>query len=74
MTTLKVKSTGKSIAVVLPDELRRHLRVDEGDVLYVSETATGVELTPLDPQFSEQLEIAERVMGEDRDVLRKLAE
>jgi hypothetical protein len=34
----------------------------------------GIELTPYDPEFAAQLEVAEKVMREDRDVLRKLAE
>ncbi|HEY7214672.1 MAG TPA: AbrB/MazE/SpoVT family DNA-binding domain-containing protein, partial [Thermoanaerobaculia bacterium] len=37
-------------------------------------TPTGVELTPYNPELAAQMEVAERVMREDRDVLRKLAE
>ena len=74
MTTLKVTTVGNSVGVVLPKELLRHLKVVKGDVLYVLETADGIELTPFDPEFAAQMEVAERVMREDRDVLRKLAE
>lgn len=38
------------------------------------ETPTGIEPTPSNPDFAAQIEVAERVMREDRDVLRKLAE
>jgi hypothetical protein len=31
-------------------------------------------LTPYDPELAEQMKIAEQVMREDRDALRKLAE
>jgi hypothetical protein len=34
----------------------------------------GIELTPFSPELAAQMETAERVMREDRDVLRKLAE
>ena len=47
---------------------------EKGDKLYVLETPDGIELVPYDPEFARQIETAERVMREDRDVLRKLAE
>jgi putative addiction module antidote len=73
MTSLKLISIGNSTGVVLPKETLRRLRVDRGDTLYVVETPGGIELTPYDPEFAAQMEAAERVMREDRDVLRKLA-
>jgi putative addiction module antidote len=74
MTALKLTTIGNSTGVVLPKEILQRLRVDRGDTLYVVETPGGIELTPYDPQFAAQMEVAERVMREDRDVLRKLAE
>jgi putative addiction module antidote len=74
MTTLKVTTVGNSAGVVLPKEILERLRIEKGDVLYVLETPNGIELVPYDPEFARQLEAAERVMREDRDVLRKLAE
>lgn len=73
MTTLKLTTIGNSTGVVLPKEILQRLRVDRGDTLYVIETPHGIELTPYDPEFARQMEEAERVMREDRDVLRKLA-
>lgn len=72
--TLKLTQIGNSTGVVLPRELLEKLRVERGDVLSVVETPDGIELTPYDPQFAKQMEIAERVMREDRDVLRLLGE
>jgi len=72
--TLKLTSIGNSTGVVLPKEILQRLRVDRGNTLYVIETPTGIELTPYNPAFAAQIEVAERVMREDRDVLRKLAE
>jgi putative addiction module antidote len=74
MTTLKLTTVGNSTGVVLPKEILQRLRVDRGDTLYVLETPNGIELTPYNPDLATQMEAAERVMREDRDVLRKLAE
>jgi putative addiction module antidote len=74
MAVLKVTTVGNSVGVILPKELLERLRVGKGDNLYVIETKQGIELTPYDPEFARQMEAAERVMREDRDALRKLAE
>jgi len=74
MTTLRLTTIGNSTGVVLPREILQRLRVDRGDTLYVIETPGGIELTPYNPEFAAQMEVAERVMREDRDVLRRLAE
>ena len=72
--TLKITTVGNSVGIVLPREILQRLRVEKGDTLYALETPNGIELTPYDPEFVEQMEIAKRVMREDRDVLRRLAE
>lgn len=74
MTKLKVMTVGNSVGVVLPKDLLARLRVSKGDTLYAVETPGGIELTAYDPDFSAQIEMAEAVMREDRDVLKKLAE
>ena len=72
MSVLKVTNVGNSIGVILPKEILERLRVKRGDSLYVIETKNGIELTA-NLTFAKQVEIAERVMREDRDALRKLA-
>ncbi len=74
MTTLRVTTVGNSSGVILPREILERLHVSKGDKLFVVETPRGIELTPYDPEFAAQMDEAERVMREDRDVLRKLAE
>lgn len=71
---LKITTIGNSTGVIIPIELLEKLRVSKGDTLFAIETSNGIELTPYNPEFAEQLEIAEKVMREDRDVLKKLAE
>jgi putative addiction module antidote len=74
MAQLKVTTVGNSTGVVLPKEVLAKLRVEKGDTLYVTETPNGVELSAYDAEFAEQMELAESIMREDRDVLKKLAE
>ena len=74
MQSLKITTVGNSSGVILPKEILERLRVARGDSLYVLETPNGIELTPFNPQFAKQMDIAERVMREDRDVLRRLGE
>ena len=70
---LKITTVGNSAGIILPRELLTRLRVDKGDALYATELPDGVKLTPFDPELAKQMDVAERVMREDRNVLRKLA-
>ncbi|MBS3745353.1 MAG: AbrB/MazE/SpoVT family DNA-binding domain-containing protein [Wenzhouxiangellaceae bacterium] len=71
---LKLTAIGNSTGIVLPKDLLERLRVSRGDELMVLETPDGIRLTVFDPEFSRQMDVAERIMREDRDLLRKLAE
>ncbi|HRK30277.1 MAG TPA: AbrB/MazE/SpoVT family DNA-binding domain-containing protein [Tepidisphaeraceae bacterium] len=71
---LKITTIGNSVGVILPKELLDRLRVGKGDLLQVLEVPGGVTLTPFDAEFDRQMDVAERVMRQDRDVLRRLAE
>ena len=70
---LKITSIGNSAGVILPKELLARLRVDKGDELHAVETPGGVVLSVYDPEIAAQMEVAERIMREDRNVLHKLA-
>lgn len=71
---LKITTIGNSVGVILPKELLARLRVDKGDTLFVTELTDGIKLAPYDPVFEQQMDVAENIMREDRDVLRKLAQ
>ncbi len=73
MVTLKIRRIGNSLGVVLPKEVLARLRAGEGDEVHFTESPDGFRLTPYDEEFARQMEVAERVMREDRDVLRELA-
>ena len=71
---LKVTQIGNSLGVILPKELLAKLKVEKGDSLHVLETKDGATLTPFDPELAEQMDALDRVMRENRDLFRKLAE
>ena len=48
------------------------LRVSEGDILYAIETPPDFEIMTYDPDVARQMETAERLMDEYRDIFRKL--
>lgn len=74
MTQLKVTTVGSSAGIVLSKDLLAKLRVKKGDTLFAIETPDGIELTPYNPEFAMQMDAAETIMRQDRDVLKKLAE
>ena len=73
MTALKLKAVGNSTGVILPKEILSRLHVEKGDSLFVVETPNGIELTPYDPEFEQQMEAARKIMKKRRAVLRELA-
>ncbi len=74
MTELRVTTVGNSTGIVLSKDLLAKLRVTKGDTLYAVETPNGIELSAYNPDFAAQMNMAEDIMREDRDVLKKLAE
>ncbi|HKT32174.1 MAG TPA: AbrB/MazE/SpoVT family DNA-binding domain-containing protein [Gammaproteobacteria bacterium] len=71
---LKITTVGNSAGVILPKELLARLRLEKGDALYATELPDGIKLTPFDSKLAEQMEVAERIMRKDRNLLRKLAD
>jgi putative addiction module antidote len=72
-TTAKILTIGSSAGIVLSKDILARLRVEKGDILYISETPNGIELTPYNAPLAHKLDALETVMRENRDVLRKLA-
>ena len=74
MITLKVTTVGSSAGVVLPKEALAKLNVAKGDTLYLTDAPDGsMRITPQDPEFARQMEVAEKIMRRDRDFLAALA-
>ncbi|WP_305098498.1 AbrB/MazE/SpoVT family DNA-binding domain-containing protein [Croceibacterium aestuarii] len=70
--TLKITRIGNSAGVILPKEMLTKLRADVGDSISFSETASGFRVSPYDPEFERQMDLAEKIMRENRDTLRAL--
>ncbi len=73
VVTVKVRKVGTSAGVILPKEALNHLGVKEGDSLFLIESADGYEVTPYDPEFAKQVEIAQDGIKAYRNTLRELA-
>lgn len=73
MLSLKLTQFGNSVGFVLPEEAAARLKVEKGDILYLTESPEGYRITPYDPASEEQLLAAEQIMKKRRNVLQALA-
>ncbi len=73
MVTLKLMQIGNSVGFVLPKEAANRLKVEKGDVVFLTEAPDGYRISPYDPSFEKQMQAAERIMKKRRNVLRILA-
>ena len=74
MAKLKVITIGNSLGVVFSKDLLAKLCVKKGDLLYAKETPEGITLTLYNPVFTQEIEEAEKIIRENYDILKKLAE
>ncbi len=58
MLALKLTSIGNSLGLVLPREALHRLEVKKGGTVYLTETPAGFRLSPYDPAFATQVELA----------------
>lgn len=74
MLELKVRKIGNSLGVVLPKESLARLRVNEGEILFFTETEDGgYRLSGYNENFAKQVAEAEKIMQQDKDLLRELS-
>ena len=73
MSALKLTQIGNSVGVILPKEVLARLKLGKGDMVFITEAANGVMLTPYDPSLDEQLQIGREFMREYRDTFHQLA-
>jgi putative addiction module antidote len=73
MTALKLTQIGNSVGLILPKEVLARLKLEKGDMVFATDAANGVMLTPYSPEFEVQMTAARKVMKKRRDVLRELA-
>ena len=74
MLELKIRKIGNSLGVVLPKESLARLKVREGETLYFTESEDGgYRLTGYNENFAKQVLEAEKIMQQDKDLLRELS-
>ncbi len=69
----KLRKIGNGLGVLLPKEAIARLRAEEGSTLTISETASGIELSSFDADFSAQVEAFRRTETRHRNSYRELA-
>lgn len=74
MIELKIRKVGNSLGAVIPRDALDRLKVGEGERVFLTETPDGYRITPYDPEFERQMELAEEGMSRYRNALRALAE
>ena len=70
---IKLRKVGNSVAMIVPKQVRQKMGVKEGDAVYLTETPDGYQISPYDPEFARQMELARKVQAKHRDALHELA-
>ena len=73
MIELKLTAVGNSLGVVLPKEALARLKLAKGDPVYLTDSPDGYRLTPYNPEFEAQMDVARKIMKKRRAALRELA-
>jgi len=74
MVELKIRKIGNSLGVVLPRSVLAHLAAQEGDALYLTESAQGgYQMSVFDPDFEAKMTKAKEIMSRYKNTLRVLA-
>lgn len=73
MATLKLRSIGNSVGLVLPKELLARMNLAEGDTVQVVESADGLLLTSMPRETETQLELGREMMRKYRETFAALA-
>ncbi|OLT61153.1 AbrB/MazE/SpoVT family DNA-binding domain-containing protein [Moorena bouillonii] len=73
MYKLTINKIGDSLGITLPKEILQQLNVAEGDTVFITETADGVEITTKDPEFEKVMAAYQKVSKKYENALRELA-
>ena len=74
MFSFKLTTVGASEGFIVPKEAKAILNIQKGDTLFLTEApGGGMRITPYNPDFERQMNLAEKIMREDRGILRVLA-
>jgi putative addiction module antidote len=51
MKGIKLRRVGNSIGLILPKEILVKLKLEKGDTVFLSDTPSGIAISPYDPTF-----------------------
>jgi putative addiction module antidote len=75
MIELRIVKVGNALGMRLPSEVLSRLQLADGDRVILTESPEGgYRLTPYDPDFEQQMAVAEEGMRRYRNTLKALAE
>jgi antitoxin component of MazEF toxin-antitoxin module len=69
----KLRKIGQGLGVLLPKEPIARLRISEGSTLTISDTASGIEVSPFDADLPTQIEAFRRTEFRHRSSYQALA-
>jgi putative addiction module antidote len=74
MVTLKLTTVGDSEGFIVNKDAKAKLNVQKGDTLFLTDApGGGMRITSYNPDFECQMNLAEQIMRDDREILRVLA-
>ncbi len=57
MYAIAIQKIGDSLGITLPPEILQKLQVGEGDSIFITETAEGIQITTRDPEFEKNFNV-----------------
>lgn len=73
MEVIELRKFGNSTGVILSKEILTKMKAKEGDSLYLIEIENGYKLMKYNPEFIQQMNVAQDIMKSHRDTLEFLA-
>lgn len=74
MYTIQIHKIGDSLGITLPQEVLQQLKLGEGDNVFLTETADGIQITAHEPVFEKAMQIYRQGSDKYRNALRELAQ
>lgn len=75
MDSIKFRTVGNSVGIILPKEYLEHMNVESGDEVSIAKEPDGkIMLSPYDPEFAATMEAHRQVKKRYRNALKELAD
>jgi putative addiction module antidote len=73
MQNVVIRSIGSSNGIILSRTILNKLNCVKGDKLFITETKNGIELSPYNKEFAEDLETVDLIISRNKNLLNKLS-